>query len=389
MPVRRAAACALLASLVAAPCARAGDLTPPGAPSSTMKALDVVEPRIPVGPLTTPGDADSVYRITQPGSYYLTGDVVGQAGFFGIQIEASDVSLDLMGFTVRGVAGAKSGMIVSGAGRVNVEVANGVFRDWPEYGASVGAEPSIVRDARFIANGFDGLSIRSGVVEGCIARENGSSGFRAVQATAFRHCAAEDNLGDGIDSGINSTVIGCVALTNGDDGIIAGSASAVSACSAQQNGGDGFDIAFGSTIVDSGSRANGQRGIRANDSLVERCATDTNALDGILVSNDSVVRDCLSAGNGTDAAGGAGIRVVGSDNRLEGNTVLDNDIGIDIDSTGNFVARNGASGNGVNFDIIPNNKVGVVVLSPNSGAVLGSAGGAGLGSTDPWANFSY
>ena len=380
---------ALAVTLACAPAALAGDLTPPGAPAPTMKALDVVEPRIPVGPLTTPGDADSIYRITQPGSYYLTGEVVGQAGFYGIQIEANDVSLDLMGFTVRGVAGARSGLIVSGSNRTNAEIANGVFRDWPEYGASVAAETSIVRNVRFVANGFDGLSIRSGVVEGCVARENGSSGFRAVQATAFLHCAAEDNLGDGIDSGINSTVIGCVALINGDDGIIAGSASAVSACSAQQNAGNGFNIAFGSTIVDSGSRANGERGIFVTDSLVERCTTDTNALDGILVSNDTVVRDCLSAGNGTGPSGGAGIRVVGSDNRLEGNTVLDNDIGVDIDSIGNLVARNAAAGNGVNYNIIANNQVGVVVVAPNSAAVLGSAGGAGLGSTDPWANFSY
>ena len=385
----RSALCALAACLLVAAVAFAGDLTPPGPPASSMKTLDEVEPRIPIGPLTTPGDADSIYRITEPGSYYLTGEVVGQAGFYGIQIEASDVTLDLSGFTVRGVAGARSGMVVAGANRVNVEVANGAFRDWPEFGASVGAETSIVRHVRFIANGFDGLSIRSGVVEGCIARENGGSGFRAQQATTFRDCAAEDNLGDGIDSGIISTVVNCVALANGDDGVYGGSASTIIGCSSQQNGGDGFEIEFGSTIVDCGARANSQRGVRAADSVVERCVTDSNGLDGVLVTNDSVVRGCLASGNGTDPLGGAGIRVVGSDNRIEGNTVLDNDIGIDIDSTGNLVARNGAAGNAVNYDIIANNKVGVVVIAPNSGGILGSSGGAGLGSVDPWANFSY
>ncbi|MFG0275796.1 MAG: hypothetical protein ACF8QF_12150 [Phycisphaerales bacterium] len=389
MSVRRVAACALLAGLLAVPASMAGVLTPPGAPGPTMKTLDEVEPRIPLGPLTTPGDADSVYRITQPGSYYLTGEVLGQAGSYGVQIEASDVTLDLMGFTVRGVSGARSGLIVSGGAQTGVTIINGVFRDWPEYGASVGAETSIVRNAQFIANGFDGLSIRSGVVESCTARENAFSGFRAQQATTFRNCAAEDNLGDGINSGINSSVINCVALLNGDDGIYGGSASTIIGCSAQQNDGDGFEVAFGSTITGCGARANGERGIRAADSLVERCVTDVNALDGVLVASDSVVRDCLSSGNGTDPAGGAGIRVTGSDNRLEGNTVLDNDIGIDIDSAGNLVARNTAAGNPTPYDIIVNNKVGPVVVAPNSGAILGAAGGAGLGSTYPCANFSY
>jgi hypothetical protein len=37
-----------------------------------MKTLDEVEPRIPIGPDTTPGDSDSTYKITEPGSYYLT-----------------------------------------------------------------------------------------------------------------------------------------------------------------------------------------------------------------------------------------------------------------------------------------------------------------------------
>ena len=47
-----------------------GPLTPPGAPAPTMKSLDQVEPRIAVNSTNTPGGADSLYKITQPGSYY-------------------------------------------------------------------------------------------------------------------------------------------------------------------------------------------------------------------------------------------------------------------------------------------------------------------------------
>jgi parallel beta-helix repeat protein len=391
MLVRRAAACALFASLVAAPCALAGDLTPPGAPSSTMKALDVVEPRIPVGPLTTPGDADSIYRITQPGSYYLTGEVLGKAGFHGVQIEASDVSLDLMGFTVRGVAGARSGLLVSGGTRNGVAVTNGVFRDWPEYGCSMGsAEGAFASGLRLVANGFDGMTIRSGVVENCTARENGFGGFRATQATVFRGCMAEGNAGDGINAGITASVLNCAAILNGDDGIVVGSASSILGCASQQNAGDGYAIDFGSTLRDSGARSNTGRGVAAGEgSTIVNNSLDRNQLDGISVSRRSLVMNNTCSLNGNGSTTGAGILVTADDNRIEGNNLVGNDTGLDVNSSGNFIVRNTASGNATNWDIVASNRVGVIVSAPNSIAILGSTGGAGVGSTDPWANFSY
>ena len=51
--------------------------------------------------------------------------------------------------------------------------------------------------------------------------------------------------------------------------------------------------------------------------------------------------------------------------------------------------RNSASGNTTNYDIVAFNQVGVIVVPPNSVAISGSTGGAGVGSTDPWANFSF
>src|SRR5678809_1013800 len=86
-----------------------GSLTPPGAPAPTMKTLDQLQPRIPVNATTTPGDATSVFKITQPGSYYLTGNIAGVAGKHGIYVTTGNVTLDLMGFDLVGVAGSLDG----------------------------------------------------------------------------------------------------------------------------------------------------------------------------------------------------------------------------------------------------------------------------------------
>src|SRR6187397_3128637 len=77
----------------------AGDLNPPAGPvGSTMKNLSDVEPRIAVNATNTPGDADSVFKITQSGSYYLAGNITGVSAKYGVEIAASGVTLDLNGF---------------------------------------------------------------------------------------------------------------------------------------------------------------------------------------------------------------------------------------------------------------------------------------------------
>ena len=69
-----------------------GSLTPPGAPGETMKTLAQVEPRTPISSLP--------YTISEPGSYYVTGNLSSTG--HGIIIESSGLTVNLMGFSLTG-----------------------------------------------------------------------------------------------------------------------------------------------------------------------------------------------------------------------------------------------------------------------------------------------
>lgn len=77
----------------------AGSLNPPADPAPTMKTLDEVEPRIAINDENTPGDPNSTYIISEPGSYYLTGNFTCTTKH-GILIDADDVTVDLMGYRI-------------------------------------------------------------------------------------------------------------------------------------------------------------------------------------------------------------------------------------------------------------------------------------------------
>lgn len=319
----------VLSAALLMPRAGAGPLNPPAGPvASTYKTLAEVEPRIAISATNTPGDADSLFRIAQPGSYYLTGNVSGVAGKHAIKIDADGVTLDLGGFTLQGVPGSLDGVNVVGA-RAGLTVSRGTVRDFGDDGVdAVSATVSRFVDLSLISNADFGVDIGGGsVAERCLASGHANAGIRANNGASVFSCTASGNPGDGIICGAG-TVRDCVARGNGFDGIRGNTGCVITQCVATANVEGGIAlIGYGSAI-----------------------------------------------GN-TCAINGWGLYTFGvGNNRIENNTVSANTTAIELFNDKNVVVGNFCDGPII---AVPGNVVGPVV----TGATVG-------GSSNPHANYS-
>lgn len=357
----------------------AGPLNPPAGPvTSTYKTLNEVEPRIAINGTNTPGDADSYYRISQPGSYYLTGNItaIPLIAKAGIEVAASNVSIDLNGFTMQGAAGSLEGIRCVGSGLAHINVRRGHIRGWARTGIDL-----------TLSNGFEWVS--GSLIEDVDSSGSlNETGILAGEGAIIRNCIANDNAASGIvtfgDSG--SRVEGCTTSRNGTYGIHTDARSLVTGCVCCYN----------------------KDGIRLFPSSVATNNSCSNNVDyGIVGSLMCVVQHNLCISNGL-ATSGAGILVVTGDGRYEGNTCTSNNRGIKIDGssgnvldgnvvnsnvtfgfdiagTNNIIIRNIAHGNSSgNYSIAAGNSV-----APLVGVVGSNNWPAVANSNHPMANFGY
>jgi parallel beta-helix repeat protein len=322
--------------LVAAHAAFAqGSLTPPGAPAPTMKTLDQVEPRIPVDATHTPGDTSAVFKITQEGSYYLTGNITGVAGKNGILVQSSGVTLDLMGHSVGGTGvGSLNGIFLTGFAS-NVTIRNGTVEGWAVAGINVNNQGfGLYEDLRITGNGT-GMSVGDGVIQRCIAsnntnggifiatfatvrdctsKSNGADGFSGNSNCTFTDCWAMQNAGNGFNAGETSTLTNCVATFNsGTAGIVLDRGSSATGCTSSNNiGANSHGFSVGSTCTITGCVAfqNSQRGITTGGGcVVTHCTAGSNSGDaGIFTGGDSNLSHCNASENGSTAASSSGIQ---------------------------------------------------------------------------------
>jgi hypothetical protein len=331
----------------------AGPLNPPGGPvTGTYKTLTEVEPRIAINLANTPGDADSLFKITQPGSYYLTGNISGVVGKHGIEIAANNVTIDLSGFAMTGVAGSLDGITSTDSTVVDIAVRNGSIRTWGNQG-------------------IDFFNSTGVVVESVLVREC-AIGIRIGDRARVRLCTASNNSGSGISLGVSSQVVECTAENNQTNGIFASDGSMIINCVANANTGAG---------IRTGSNA-----------IIRGCVASQNTSHGVVVLGNSVVSGVVSSGNGLGASIGAGVLATGNANRIEDNVCNGNDRGIDVDGFQNIIIRNTCSANALNWTFVGGNHYGPIidrtaVAAPPS--VNGNGATEALGSTHPNANFTH
>jgi len=255
-----------------------GDLEPPGPPEPTMKTLEEVEARIPIYAEQLP------LEITESGSYYLAENAEGTT--WGIKVTASDVNIDLNGFSLYGGSGTGIEATVP-----RVVVHSGIVRNWGSFGILL-ADDSIVRQV--VAEGNGGMGIQVGwesLVASCTARNNGTDGIKLISGL-IHDCVASENTNNGVVVMHGAVVRSCVANLNDRNGFWIGEDSLV----------------FGNTAYSNGSNTDPKAGIH--------CEGSRNRVEGNTASmNDDY-----------------GFRIAGCDNAVVRNSAAGNKQNYDIDA---------------------------------------------------------
>jgi parallel beta-helix repeat protein len=348
-----------------------------------MKTLEQIEPRIdlfnaPASAGVSTSDANSEFVITKPGSYYLTRNL-SVMKYNGINVAIDGVTLDLNGFEIAGADDSRGTAIIVKAVAHRTTIRNGsITRMIAGIGCeSVSSSRAKAGTASQIAVSHcrgHGLSLGDGWhIEACKTYANTGIGIVAGIGSSVSNCTSSDNDDDGILAFSGSALVNCAVRDNKGAGMVAYSGSTVSHCAASGNGRDGFALKEGCTITD--------------------CSADGNTADGITANyGKSRIARNVAKDNGVGTGVAAGIRVAATDNRIEENHSVDNDIGFEITGSGNLVVKNSAAGNTLNYSIAAGNRYGAILdlTATDAAAATGnSAPGTLSTTTNPWANFAH
>jgi hypothetical protein len=360
---------------------RAGPLDPPGGPiTPTGHTLDelynrtartdagVAEPRIPVQSL--PGSATAVHVISQPGSYYLTGDVQGVAGKSAIVIASDRVQIDLCGYALVGAAKVLAALRTD-APQTALAVRGGLISGWSNLSVSFGNSV--------------GCTLENIVFKDCNAYAGGSGGTVALgNDGAVRRCTLLRCLGSTVGLSTRGIMEDCYNV-QGDGGLF---------------------FAFGDVVVRRNTFYSNNGGLLVQGAGVveHNVAIDTASFrsegDSVVAHN---VLDRIRGGVGILLAGArvrcqsnrvsnVSVGILASaalsgwrDHHIEANLVQACGTGIRVEAAqACFLTGNRAKNCGVAFDIAPGNSHGPIVNVAGVGDIS-----AVPNANHPWANFVY
>ncbi len=197
-----------------------GALTPPpGVPAPTMKTLAQVEARTPIDP-TQPGFA-LPYTIGTSGSYYLTKNLAVTSGN-AIVISASNVTLDLNGFTISSSASPAGGTAIApGPSLTDITILNGHIAGSFQHGIRYAGALGVLKNVR-----VEGVS-----VSGCSGDGINLGNFSSI---VIDRCTVQQA---GVQGIVGGSVNNSVAESCGSTGITAKSATnSVGSCSGSERG---------------------------------------------------------------------------------------------------------------------------------------------------------
>lgn len=307
---------ALIALAITAP-ALAQLTPPPGAVANTDRVREQADARTPISQAGT--------IITASGSYYLTGNL-STFGGAALEIQASDVTIDLNGFAI---TNSSVGIVVTGV-RSNIKIHNGSFNTC--FGSAIDAENAngaVIEDIR-IERAGRGTQIAPLTEPAVIVGRNS----RVERVTAI-------DVGEGIGIANEGIVRDCIISNSGGDGIsTTGVQHLIERCVITETAGIGIDASIANVVRDCSIDRTSTFGIRIGaGSLVERCAIDEAGSTAIFAGPRVSIRDCSiinSSATALQAAAFAEIVGVSIDSANTGITTLD-DATIDRCTISNIV----------------------------------------------------
>lgn len=373
----------------------AGPLNPPAGPiTSTGKTLSEVEPRIAVNATNTPGNANFQFDITQPGSYYLTGNITGVSGKGCIELHTG-VTLDLNGFSLIGVPGSLSGVYINAS---RVVVRNGTI-----IGFNIGVDAYEADGARFQNLNVHNPTAQcfkasvSAVLENCMA-QYGTIGFDVFESAVLTNCTSRYASQYGFEVEDGCTLTNCTT-TRAEIGFFVHGPCVLKGCTSEQNTLDGYRVEESTVLTDCIALDNTVVGFYTIARCrVTRCTARDNQY-GFFATEANAIVECTSSSNSA-----YGIYIDGNANTVERSTFHENtasglylptgqgnsidsnlftyngSYGVNVTSTDNLFVRNRARSNTLgNYMIGAGNDYGVLLSNP----------GAGFTSSAAWANFAY
>lgn len=237
-------------------------------------------------------------------------------------------------------------------------------------------------------HGFEFTGIRNDAQE-CGSYFNGGNGFLATNFTRLTACHADNNAQNGIHVGDYCSLRSCDAVQNTAIGVSATLSAEVADCSASLNGGAGITVTGGGNVQRCVVTSNTGAGVIATSGCtIAHCTSQSNSADGISVTSSCYVLDNTCDLNGTASGSQGGVRIGGTGNRIEGNSLTGNDYSIWTPSPGdirNIIVRNTSTSPVTgHFQVAPGNSLGPVVTVTGVNDISTVAN-----SSHPMANFIY